>query len=33
MEYMRWITLIDWWTIIFVVLGVGFLFVNKSKDD
>jgi hypothetical protein len=30
-EYMRWISLIDWWTIIFVVLGIGFLIVNKSK--
>jgi hypothetical protein len=32
-EYMRWISLIDWWTIIFVVLGIGFLTLNKSKDD
>lgn len=32
-EYMRWISLIDWWTIIFVVLGIGFLILNKSKDN
>ncbi len=32
-EYMRWISLIDWWTIIFVVLGIGFLIVNKSKRN
>ena len=30
-EYMRWISLIDWWSIIFVVLGIGFLIFNKSK--
>jgi hypothetical protein len=32
-EYMRWISLIDWWTIIFVVLGIAFLTINKSKSD
>jgi len=32
-EYMRWISLIDWWTIIFVVFGIGFLIVNKSRND
>jgi len=32
-EYMRWISLIDWWTIIFVVLGIGFLNLNKNKND
>jgi hypothetical protein len=32
-EYMRWISLIDWWTIIFVVLGIGFIIVNKSKHN
>ncbi len=31
--YMRWISLIDWWTMIFVVLGIGFLILNKSKDS
>jgi hypothetical protein len=30
--YMRWISLIDWWTTIFVVLGVGFLILDKSKN-
>jgi hypothetical protein len=28
--YMNWISLIDWWTIIFVVLGVGFL-ASKNR--
>jgi hypothetical protein len=32
-EYMRWVSLIDWWTIVFVVLGIGFLILNKSKYD
>jgi hypothetical protein len=32
-EYMRWISLIDWWTIIFVVLGIGFLILSKNKDN
>ncbi len=32
-EYMRWISLIDWWTIIFVVLGIGFLILNKSNHN
>ena len=31
-EYSRWISLIDWWTIVFVVLGVGFLIVKKSNE-
>ena len=31
--YMRWISLIDWWTMIFVVLGIGFLILSKSKDS
>ena len=33
MEYMRWISLIDWSTIIFVVLGIGFLILKKSKRN
>jgi hypothetical protein len=32
-EYMRWISLIDWWTIIFIVFGIGFLIVDRSKND
>jgi hypothetical protein len=28
--YMRWINLIDWWTMILVVLGIGFLILNKE---
>jgi hypothetical protein len=32
-EYMRWISLIDWWTISFVVLGIGFLSLSKNKGD
>jgi len=31
-EYSRWISLIDWWTIVFVVLGIGFLIVKKSNE-
>ena len=31
MEYMRWISLIDWWTIVFVVLGIGFLIIRKGN--
>lgn len=31
-EYMRWISPIDWWTIIFVVLGIGFLILKKKND-
>jgi hypothetical protein len=32
-EYMRWISLIDWWTVSFVVLGIGFLIINRKKND
>lgn len=28
--YMNWISLIDWWSIIFVVLGIGFLVSKKG---
>ncbi len=28
-EYMCWLSLIDWWTIVFIVLGVGFLIIKK----
>jgi hypothetical protein len=31
-EYSRWISLIDWWTIVLAVLGAGFLIVKKSND-
>ena len=31
-EYSRWIGLIDWWTIVLLVLGAGFLIVKKSKE-
>jgi hypothetical protein len=31
-EYSRWISLIDWWTVVFVVLGVGFLIAKKSNE-
>lgn len=29
-QYMNWLTLIDWWTIIFIVLGLGFLVKRKE---
>jgi hypothetical protein len=31
-EYLRWINLIDWWTISLVILGVGFLGVKRKND-
>jgi hypothetical protein len=30
--YLNWISLIDWWTIVFVVLGVGYLTIKDSKQ-
>jgi hypothetical protein len=30
-EYRSWITLIDWWTIAFIVLGIGYLTIKKSN--
>lgn len=29
-QYMNWLSLIDWWTIIFIVLGLGFIFHRKD---
>ncbi|HLN46539.1 MAG TPA: hypothetical protein VK209_12610 [Candidatus Sulfotelmatobacter sp.] len=29
-QYMNWLSLIDWWTIIFIVLGLGFLIRRKE---
>ena len=31
-EYLRWINLIDWWTISLVILGIGFL-GGKRKNE
>ena len=31
-EYMRWISLIDWWTMIFVVVGIGFLILKRIHN-
>ncbi len=31
-EYRSWITLIDWWTIVLIVLGVGYLTIKNSKQ-
>ena len=30
-QYARWISLIDWWIIGFIVLGVGFMFAKKIR--
>jgi hypothetical protein len=32
-QYARWISLIDWWTIVFVLLGIGFLIVKKESEQ
>jgi hypothetical protein len=29
--YRNWISLIDWWTIVFIVLGVGYLTIKNNK--
>lgn len=29
-QYMNWLSLIDWWTIIFIVLGLGFIIHRKE---
>ena len=31
-EYLRWINLIDWWTISLVILGIGFLGVKRKNE-
>jgi hypothetical protein len=31
-EYRSWITLIDWWTIVLVVLGIGYLTIKNSNQ-
>jgi hypothetical protein len=31
-QYSNWISLIDWWTIVFIVLGVGYLTIKNGKQ-
>ena len=32
-QYSRWVTLIDWWTAILIVLGIGLLFTAKTRKN
>jgi hypothetical protein len=32
-QYSRWVTLIDWWTAIFIVLGLGLLLAAKTSEN
>lgn len=31
-QYTNWVSLIDWWTIVFIVLGVGYLTIKNGKQ-